>query len=78
MAAWPGDSAQLFTDALPPQLLLAACTESDALAACDDNFWLPRAELEAADAREHRTLFEQVVCSLYDRVMVRLQLAGFL
>ena len=69
-AEWPASVACLFRDALPAATLAAVAAESDALAAVAPNFWVPRDAIEQ-DSREPRTLVEQVVFELFDRVMVR-------
>jgi len=71
-ADWPESCACLYRDALPAATLAAVAADSDAMAAVAPNFWVPREAIEgAAEAREPRTLAEQVVCELYDRVLVR-------
>jgi hypothetical protein len=68
MSDWPNSAAWLARDALPERLLELAAADSDAMAAVAPNFWVPREAIEA-DAREPRTLAEQVVFALYERVM---------
>ena len=71
-AAWPESAACLFRDALPAATLAAVAAQSDALAAVAPNFWVPCDAIEApAASREPRTLVEQVVFELFDRVMAR-------
>ena len=65
---WPDSAARLVRNALPERLLDAAAADSDAMAAVAPNFWVPREAIEA-EAREPRTLAEQVVFALYERVM---------
>jgi hypothetical protein len=47
---WPDDSVAVFREALRERTLAAAVAESDAMAACEPNFWVPRAAIEAVRA----------------------------
>ncbi len=61
--AWPEDSVAVFQDALPLHTLAAAVAESEAWAACEPNFWMPRAAIEQACARNDTTASGMCVCA---------------
>ena len=69
---WPECAAAVFDDVLPPPLLARCAAAADALADCEPNFWVPRAAAEADEPAELRTLAEEVVHSLYGRVLAPL------
>ena len=52
-AAWPEGSVSLFSGALSERTLAAAVAESDAMAACAPNFWVPREAIEAVRQTQH-------------------------
>jgi len=64
--SWPASAASIWRHALPARQLEATAAESDAMACCTPNFWMPR---EAIEGRECRTQAEQAVCSLHERVL---------
>ncbi len=45
-SGWPDDFAAVFAHALPERLIAAAAAESDAMAAVEENFWVPREVIE--------------------------------
>ena len=70
-ASWPDSCVAVFADALPEPLLAAVAADSDSLAACEPNFWVPRSAIlpVSRESDPQRTLVETVVCSLWDRVL---------
>jgi len=69
---WPACAAAVYDDALPPALLARCAAASDALADCEPNFWVPRAAAESNKSDDLRTLAEEVVRSLHDRMLAPL------
>ncbi len=52
---WPDSVAAVWQHVLTPQTLAAAAADSDAMAACAPNFWMPREAVEPARERVSRT-----------------------
>jgi hypothetical protein len=74
--SWPGHSAAVYEDALDQDVLQQLTAQSDALAAIEPNFWLPRSAVEAG-APAARTLVERAVQQLHDRLLHHMLPAGW-